>query len=284
MKTDQTAISQPRRQGISRRRAFVSIGASVTALPALSWLDAVATLAADESESMNRFPRMVHEWFVTQVRNSGRRHIEQLNRLKTKADAQQYVRDAQARIRESFGPEPQRTPLNARVTKRVERDGYRIDNVIFESRPGFPVTANLYLPAKQSGPLPAVVGTCGHSTNGKAAEAYQSFAQGLARLGYVCLIYDPIGQGERLQYVTEDLSSHIGVGVREHLHAGNQQFLVGEFFGMWRAWDGIRALDYLLTRPEVDKQRVGVTGNSGGGTMTTWLSGVEPRWTMAAPR
>ena len=283
MKTDQTAISQPRRQGISRRRAFVSIGASVTALPALSWLDAVATLAADESESMNRFPRMVHEWFVTQVRNSGRRHIEQLNRLKTKADAQQYVRDAQARIRESFGPEPQRTPLNARVTKRVERDGYRIDNVIFESRPGFPVTANLYLPAKQSGPLPAVVGTCGHSTNGNAAEAYQSFAQGLARLGYVCLIYDPIGQGERLQYVTEDLSSHIGVGVREHLHAGNQQFLVGEFFGMWRAWDGIRALDYLLTRPEVDKQRVGVTGNSGGGTMTTWLSGVEPRWTMAAP-
>ncbi len=73
------------------------------------------------------------------------------------------------------------------------------------------------------------------------------------------------------------------MGVREHLHAGNQQFLVGEFFGMWRAWDGIRALDYLLTRPEVDKQRIGVTGNSGGGTMTTWLCGVEPRWTMAAP-
>jgi cephalosporin-C deacetylase-like acetyl esterase len=128
-----------------------------------------------------------------------------------------------------------------------------------------------------------VVGTCGHSSTGKAADAYQSFAQGLARLGYVCLIYDPIGQGERLQYVQDDLSSRIGVGVREHLHAGNQQFLVGEFFGMWRAWDGIRAIDYLLTRPEVDKQRIGVTGNSGGGTMTTWLCGLEPRWTMAAP-
>jgi cephalosporin-C deacetylase-like acetyl esterase len=165
----------------------------------------------------------------------------------------------------------------------MERDGYRIENVIFDSRPGFPVTANLYLPKATKEPLPAVVGTCGHSTNGKAAEAYQSFAQGLARLGYVCLIYDPIGQGERLQYVNDDLSSQIGVGVREHLHAGNQQFLIGEFFGMWRAWDGIRALDYLLTRPEVDKQRVGVTGNSGGGTMTTWLCGVEPRWTMAAP-
>ena len=69
----------------------------------------------------------------------------------------------------------------------------------------------------------------------------------------------------------------------EHLIAGNQQFLVGEFLGMWRAWDGIRALDYLLTRPEVDPQQIGVTGNSGGGTMTTWLCGVEQRWSMAAP-
>ena len=71
--------------------------------------------------------------------------------------------------------------------------------------------------------------------------------------------------------------------MREHIYAGNQQFLVGEFFGAWRAWDGIRALDYLLTRPEVDPKHVGITGNSGGGTMTTWLCGVEPRWTMAAP-
>ena len=69
----------------------------------------------------------------------------------------------------------------------------------------------------------------------------------------------------------------------EHLHAGNQQFLVGEFLGSWRAWDGIRALDYLLTRPEVDPKHVGVTGNSGGGTMTTWLCGLDERWTMAAP-
>src|SRR5687768_11689012 len=74
-----------------------------------------------------------------------------------------------------------------------------------------------------------------------------------------------------------------GVGVREHLHVGNQQFLVGEFFGAWRAWDGIRALDYLLTRPEVDPQHIGLTGNSGGGTDAAWLCGVETRWTMAAP-
>jgi len=130
----------------------------------------------------------------------------------------------QAKIRRCFGPEPKRTPLASRVTGVVERDAYRIEKVIFDSRPEFPVTANLYVPLRREFPVPGVVGTCGHSTNGKAAEAYQSFAQGLARLGYVCLIYDPIGQGERLQYLQEDLSSKVGGGVSEHLLAGNQQF------------------------------------------------------------
>ena len=190
--------------------------------------------------------------------------------------------DVRRRIAESFGQFPEKTPLNARTTRTVERDGYKIENVIFDSRPNFPVTANLYLP-KADKPVPGVVGSCGHSDNGKAAEAYQSFAQGLVRQGYACLIFDPIGQGERLQYPKENGKSRHGAGVQEHLHGGNQQFLVGEFFGAWRAWDGMRALDYLLSRPEVDKQHLGITGNSGGGTMSTWLCGVESRWTMAAP-
>ena len=283
MTTDRSSTSPLRNDLIARRRVLQSIGAHAAAMPLLAWLNTPAAVAARDYEPLNRFPRMVHEFFVQQVRRSGERHLHKLTRLKTKADAEDYVRSAQERVRISFGPEPDRTPLNPRVTGTVEREAYRIENVLFDSRPGFPVTANLYIPKRSAGPLPAVVGTCGHSSNGKAAEAYQSFAQGLARLGYICLIYDPIGQGERLQYVKDDLSPRIGVGTREHLHAGNQQFLVGEFFGMWRAWDGIRALDYLLTRPEVDKQRIGVTGNSGGGTMTTWLCGVEQRWTMAAP-
>jgi cephalosporin-C deacetylase-like acetyl esterase len=283
MTTDRALRVERTHRQISRRRALQSIGAQAAAVPLFHWWSSSTILAAEELEPLNRFPRMVHEYFVRQVRESGERHIHKLNQLQSKTDAEEYVRDAQSRIRQAFGPEPERTPLNARVTGTVERDTYRIENVIFDSRPGFPVTANLYIPKGLTGPLPAVVGTCGHSTNGKAAVAYQSFAQGLARQGYMCLIYDPIGQGERLQYVKDDLSPKIGVGVAEHLHAGNQQFLVGEFFGMWRAWDGIRALDYLLTRPEVDPARVGVTGNSGGGTMTTWLCGVEPRWSMAAP-
>jgi len=242
-----------------------------------------ATAASDDREPLHRFPRMVHEYFVDRVNHADRRIRRRIAALETRSDAREYVRSVREGIQKSFGPWPEKTPLNPRVTGTVERDEYKIENVIFESRPGFLVTANLYIPKGRDFPLPGVVGTCGHSHNGKAADAYQSYAQGLARQGYVVLIYDPLGQGERLQYPDENLKSRIGVGVREHLYAGNQQFLVGEFIGSWRAWDGIRALDYLRTRDEVDTNMIGVTGNSGGGTMTTWLAGVERRWSMAAP-
>jgi len=226
---------------------------------------------------------MVQEFYVEQVRAAEKIGLDAQAALKTKADAEAYVRGVREKIATCFGKFPEKTPLNAKVTGKLDRDAYTIEKVIFESRPGFLVTANLYLPKAAKGPRPGVVGSCGHSHNGKAEPAYQSFCQGLARMGYVVLIFDPIGQGERLQYGHVEKHERPGVGVGEHLLAGNQQFLVGEFFGSWRAWDGIRALDYLLSRPEVDPKHVGITGNSGGGTMTTWLCGVESRWTMAAP-
>lgn len=248
---------------------------------------AVSPCAAQDEdrslEPLNRLPRMVHEYFVSQVRQIEVQADRDRAALSTRNDAELYVQTVRDKIRQSFGPYPERTPLKPRITGVVERDLYRIEKIVFESRPEFLVTANLYVPKDRDFPLPGVVGTCGHSLVGKAEEAYQSFAQGLARQGYVVLLYDPISQGERLQYPGQDLSSEIGAGVREHLYAGNQQFLVDEFIGSWRAWDGIRALDYLLTRKEVDPNRVGVTGNSGGGTMTTWLIGWNQGWTMAAP-
>lgn len=260
--------------------AGVSLGDGFTSL-------AIAADAKPETSAalppLNRFPRMVQEYMVGRVREVERAADQRRAALRTKDDAEGYVRDVREKIQQCFGPWPEKTPLNARVTGVVDRDAYKIEKVIFESRPNFPVTANLYLPKGAKGPAPGVVGSCGHSLTGKAEPAYQSFAQGLARQGYAVLIFDPIGQGERLQYVTGELKPRRGVGVSEHLFAGNQQFLVGEFLGAWRAWDGIRALDYLLSRPEVDPRHVGITGNSGGGTMTTWLCGVEPRWTMAAP-
>lgn len=236
-------------------------------------------------EPLNRFPRMVHEYYVAKVRGIEKRMLEKKNALATKADAEAYVEDVRERIAKAFAPLPKKkSPLNAKVVGTLERDSYTVEKIIFESRPKFFVTAHLYLPTKRNGKIPGVIGTCGHSQNGKAEPAYQSFAQSLARMGTACLIYDPIGQGERSQFFLADDAGKPELGpTHQHNLVGNQMELVGEFFGSWRAWDGIRALDYLLSRPEIDARHVGVTGNSGGGTMTTWLLGVEPRWTMGAP-
>jgi dienelactone hydrolase len=252
-------------------------------LPAFAMQAPRAVDAPAAFRPLNRFPRMVQEFFVARENEIHRQRLKRLAALNTRADAEAYVRDVRDRIRQAFGPVPEKTPLNPRVTRVVERDAYRIEHVLFESRPGFLVSANLYVPKGRNFPLPGVVGSCGHSVNGKAIDTYQSFCQGLARLGYVVLIFDPIGQGERLQYVDADWKPLHGTGTGEHNYAGVQQVLVNEHFWAWRAWDGIRALDYLLTRKEVDPRHLGITGNSGGGTMTTWLCGVEQRWTMAAP-
>ena len=94
-------------------------------------------------------------------------------------------------------------------------------------------------------------------------------------MGYVVLIFDPIGQGERVQYLTSDHKQRIGNSVFEHLYAGNQLYLTGESLSSWFAWDGIRAVDYLLSRKEVDPKNIGVTGVSGGGTQTALLCSAD---------
>src|SRR5688572_4106153 len=232
---------------------------------------------------LQRFPRDVQEYYVRRVREVEKASNARRAALRTKADAEAYVKDVRAKIQQCFGAFPAKTPLNARVTRVLERDGFRIENVIFDSRPGFPVTANLYVPTGRKGPMPGVIGTCGHALTGKAGDTYQSFAQGLVRQGYVTLVFDPTGQGERMQYVNDDLKARHGTNTVEHAYDGNRMALTGEFLGSWFAWDGIRAVDYLLTRPEVDPKHIGLTGNSGGGTQATWLCALESRFTMAAP-
>ncbi len=266
------------------RRDLLQI--SVASMAGTVWLDRLYAQQPDSVTKglipLNRFPRMMQEYLGEKVAEAARTSIARLAALKTREEAEEHVKQTRGRIADCFGPFPERTPLNPRVTRVIDRETYKIENVIFESRPGFFVSANLYIPKSRKLPMPGVVGSCGHSANGKAAEAYQSFAQGLARQGYVVLIFDPIGQGERFQNLDDNDKSKVGAGVLEHLLCGNQQFLYGDFLGSWHAWDTIRALDYLLTRDEVDPKHVGITGNSGGGTMTMWLCGVESRWTMAA--
>jgi cephalosporin-C deacetylase-like acetyl esterase len=202
-------------------------------------------------------------------------------------DTPAKVRARQAFIRkwliDAMGGFPEKTPLNPRITGRLQRDGYRIELLVFESMPKFYVTANVYVPTGAPGPFPAIVGTAGHSVTGKAIGTYQQAWIGLVKRGFVVLAFDPPGQGERLEYFDPKLKrSTVGVGTTEHNMAGLQCLLTGTTFARYETWDGIRALDYLLTRADVDPKRIGVAGNSGGGTQSAYLAAVEPRLAASA--
>ncbi|HYF51174.1 MAG TPA: hypothetical protein VEJ63_17295 [Planctomycetota bacterium] len=233
-------------------------------------------------------PMMVLDDDVRRVREMRLERRARLSELKSPRDVRRYQERVQAAIHRAFSPVPKRTPLNARVLGVHESRYARIEKILFESRPNFFVTANLYIPHGVSEKKKAfgVIADCGHSQNGKQLQGYQAFPQRLALNGFMTLLIDPINQGERDQFY--GLGKELQDGLSDnccqaHNMIGKQLELIGEFFGMWRAWDNMRALDYLLTRPELDTRHIGMTGNSGGGTMTTWTWAVEPRLTMAAP-
>jgi dienelactone hydrolase len=227
---------------------------------------------------------MIQDYFVARVREVHAERKSRLLAIKNRHQAEQYQEYLRDVIKKIFYPLPVKTPLNPEITGILERPGYRIEKLIFESRPGCFVTGNLYLPEKIKQPAPAVLAPCGHSQIGKAEPLYQEFCQRLAKAGLVVLIYDPFNQGERDQYFKLPSKETVRQSCTwAHNMMGKQLELVGEWFGTWRLWDGIRALDYLLSRPEVDKTRIGITGNSGGGTLTTWLWASDNRFTMAAP-
>lgn len=186
-------------------------------------------------------------------------------------------------LEEMIGEFPDRTPLNAQVVGRVERPDYAVERVVFESRPRFYVTANLYVPPAQTLPRPGILVPCGHAPTGKAHEPYQRIAAHLAKKGFVVLIYDPIGQGERVQYWNvAERQPLLGAGTTEHFADGNLCYLLGMNLAQIRTWDGVRALDYLATRPEVDDTRLGCAGSSGGGIVTVYLSALDNRIKAAA--
>src|SRR5204862_3516185 len=163
----------------------------------------------------------------------------------------------------------------------VEAHGYRIEKFAFESFPGYFVPALLYVP-KASGPMPGVISPCGHSTNGKAAGAYQTLHINLVKRGFVVLTYDPVGQGERSQFW--DLAkgkSRFNLACGEHAVLGNPLYLLGTNLARYRIWDGLRGLDYLASLAEVDAERLGCVGNSGGGTLTAYISALDPRVRVA---
>jgi cephalosporin-C deacetylase-like acetyl esterase len=202
--------------------------------------------------------------------------------LKTPEDVQRRQEELRAKFIQALGGLPEKTPLNARVVGAEQRDGYRVERVVYESRPQHHVTATLYLPQGKP-PFPGVLMPIGHSSNGKAAEYIQRGSILLAKNGIAVLAYDPIGQGERRQLLDPQGKPAISGSTTEHTLTGVGALLVGGNTAAYRIWDGIRSLDYLAGRPEIDPKRLGCTGCSGGGTLTSYLMALDERIYAAAP-
>jgi dienelactone hydrolase len=202
--------------------------------------------------------------------------------IHTTADAEARKKFVRAKLFELIGGLPNYSgPLNARVTGRVQNDLFTIEKVMFESLPGFFVTANVYRP-NQPGRYPAVLLTAGHTQQGKPES--QIIGANLAAKGFVALAFDPIGQGEREQTYFPELGRVLSGGsVAEHVHAGAQSILIGQSVARYFIWDAKRAVDYLIRRPDVEADRIGCAGCSGGGAIATYVGAFEPRVKAVAP-
>ena len=178
----------------------------------------------------------------------------------------------------------EKTPLNARLTGRIVRENYSVDKVVFQSLPGFHVTGCLFVPNQPEEQLPAVLVAIGHSQAAFRRDLYQQNILNLVNKGFVVFTFDPAGQGERVLYPDPETGkSLVGGSTSEHSYAGAQCLLAGYSVNEYFIWDGVRAIDYLVSRPEVDPLRIGMTGISGGGTLTAFLSAYDERILAAAP-
>jgi len=227
---------------------------------------------------------MLDDYLIGVARPYWEARSQAVAQIQTPFQVEERQRWARAKFTELLGGFPDKTPLNARVTGTLERDGYRIEKLIFESRPKFYVTANVYVPETGRPPYPAVLGAIGHYATSKAEPSHQRTWAGLAQRGFVVLAFDPICQGERSEYFDPKLGrSILGIASKEHTMAGLQALLTGQQASGYLIWDGIRAFDYLAGRPDVDASRIAVTGNSGGGNQSAFLALFEPRLALSAP-
>jgi len=225
--------------------------------PFLEWMDRIAQKQLDQREAA-------------------------MAKIRTVADADARKAVVRKKLMDSIGGLPAwNGPLNARVTGQLRSETHTIEKVIFESLPGFYITANLYRP-NAPGRYPALLVPAGHTQEGKP-EA-QILAANLAAKGFIALTYDPIGQGEREQTYLPQLGRALsGGGGNEHLELGVRSILIGQSVARYFIQDGKRGIDYLVSRSDVNPDRIGVTGCSGGGAITMYIGALDPRVKVAAP-
>ena len=236
----------------------------------------VAAAAAQTEEEALRCTLESKRQVTEYMRRSARAITDRANdEIRTVASWEKVEGQRREELREMLGllPWPERTPLHVGITGTLDQGSYIIEKIAFQSLPQFYVTANLYLPKDRARPLPAIVYACGHKGSPYGGKfQYQRHGISLAKNGYAALVLDPIQNAEAFSF-------HHGV-IGEELF---DWYARGYTPGGVETWNAIRAIDYLETRPEVDKTRIGMTGFSGGAVMTYFTAAVDPRVKAAAP-
>jgi dienelactone hydrolase len=236
-------------------------------------LAAVGPLQADPASDASE----LWDYFDKTLTASDANRQRKLREIRTPADLATLQEHVRRTLTSGLGDFPARTPLNTRQVGEIVRPDYVIEKLIFQSRPGFFVTANLYRPKATSTRRPAVVEVCGHYVEGKATPDYAKACASLAMRGIVALILDPVGQGERVMMRDAAGKPLYKSATGEHVVAGGPAILLGRTLANYMIWDVVRALDYLESRPDVDASRMGMFGHSGGGMQTLLTAPIEPR-------
>jgi cephalosporin-C deacetylase-like acetyl esterase len=202
-------------------------------------------------------------------------------KIQNAAAADQRKAQVRRKILDLMGGLPEnRGRLSVKQFGTLPGDGFHVEKLAYESLPGFWVTANLYVPETGKAPFPAVILSPGHEATGKQSQ--YSFGANFARSGIVALAIDPLGQGERLQYFDPaKKASTIGGSTGEHGEANVPAMLLGEEVARYFVNDGMRGIDYLISRSDVNPDRIGALGCSGGGTATAYLAALDDRVKVA---
>ena len=230
--------------------------------------------AQDQEENLNVLDRWV-EWsnagnlldlhLYRQACNYLDMREAEIECLKTKSDWQKRQYYVKKLFMEIVGPFHERTPLNPQITGIIKKNDYTIEKIIFESMPNYHVTGCLFIPDDIIEKRPAILFVSGHSRMAFRRDAYQQVIHNLVKKGFIVFAIDPMGQGERMQYTDEEKKKNGLYGkspTHEHSYANNQCLLSGSSVARYWIWDGMRAIDYLISRKEVDADRIGVTGLS----------------------
>jgi len=197
--------------------------------------------------------------------------------IKNSKDLERHRQAVKESFMRAIGGLPHMGEVRVTVTKVHKTEGLICENIILETLPGFYATANVYKPENAEGVLPAVLMVCGHSPFGRLYEVYQKVQRCIAKAGFVVMGLDPVGQGERITYMEkgqEELA--VKAATHEHDYVGVQCLMVGTTITRYFVHDGICAINYLASREDVDENRIGLTGSSGGGTQTSMLMMTVP--------